>query len=154
MPSGPKPLPTAVLKARGSRRAKDRGNEPKPPPGVPSCPLWLDPEAKVVWAELSPKLAELGILSLFDTGAFASYCQAWAEFEIATRQLQAEGRTLKTDSGYMQPHPAVAMQRSAWAAIKAFSALFGLNASDRSRLRMEKKEPSKDGKAKYFRTVG
>lgn len=100
----------------------------------PKCPAWLDKAAKSRWRALVPELERLGLLTIIDGDALAAYCQAWAEFEIATRTLQAEGRTFRTESGYLAPHPAVAQQRSAWNAVKTFAALFGLDPADRSQL--------------------
>jgi P27 family predicted phage terminase small subunit len=131
---GPAPTPTERLKLAGSWRANHRTGEPKPTVGRPRCPAWLDKAAKAKWRALVPELERLGLLTVIDGDALAAYCQAWAELEIATRTLQAEGRTFGTESGYLAPHPAVAQQRSAWNAVKSFAALFGLDPSSRSRI--------------------
>lgn len=152
---GPMPTPTAILEARGSGLVSKRKGEPKPPVGVPKCPACLSRQAKKAWREMSKSLESQGLITVVDWMSFACLCQAWAEFEIATRMLDEEGRTIKTTSGYMQPHPAVSMQRSAWASVKAYSALFGLDPADRARMNIAPpKEEKKDGKSKYFRTVG
>jgi P27 family predicted phage terminase small subunit len=96
----------------------------------------LDAEAKRKWTELVPELLRLRLLTIVDGDTLAAYCQAWAEFRLATVTLTKQGRTFKTSTGYLTPHPAVAQQRSAWAAIRAFASLFGLDPSSRSRLRV------------------
>jgi len=83
---------------------------------------------------LVPELERIGLLTVIDGDALAAYCQAWCEFMIATETLAKEGRHFTTESGYLAPHPAVAQQRSAWQAIKAFAALFGLDPASRARL--------------------
>jgi P27 family predicted phage terminase small subunit len=132
---GPRPTPTKILQVRGSWRANGRASEPRPRIGKPKCPAWLDAAAKAKWRTLARELSAIGLLTVIDGDALAVYCQAWAEFQLATETLQREGRTIKAgDAGYRAPHPAVAQQRSAWKAIKEFAALFGLDPADRGRL--------------------
>lgn len=156
---GPKPTPTATLEARGSWRANTRTGEPKPQRGAPKCPTWLDTEAKKKWRELVPELERLGLVTIVDGDALSAYCQAWAEFMIATKTIKKDGRYLRMGkSGYLAPHPAVAQQRSAWQAIKMFAALFGLDPADRARMTADpegdESDPKEKSKERFFRTVG
>lgn len=140
---GPAPTPTAILNLRGSWRAKRNQHEPRPRAKRPKCPPWLDSEAKREWRRLAPELFRLGLLTCVDGDSFACYCQAWAEFKWATETLTREGRILTAEkTGYQQPHPAVAMQRSAGKALQAFGALFGLSPSARARLQVEPPAPA------------
>ncbi len=139
---GPKPIPTRLKIARGNPgKRRLNTDEPQPRSGPLVCPDWLDDEAKAKWASLVPELERLGLLTVVDGDALAGHCQAWAEFKLATEVLQAEGRIFRTGTGYLAPHPAVAMQRSAWAAVRAFAALFGLDPASRSKI---KAPPPKD----------
>lgn len=134
---GPRPTPTKILQLRGSRRVNGRAGEPQPRMVEPPCPDWLDDAAKAKWRALVPELSAIGLLTAIDGDCLAVYCQAWAEFQLATETLQREGRTIKAgEGGYKSPHPAVAQQRSAWKAIREFAALFGLDPADRGRLTM------------------
>lgn len=145
-----KPTPLKILTGNPGKRPLNNA-EPKPSATAPKCPTWLDPEAKRLWKELAPELERLGLLTCVDGGSLAAYCQAWAEFRLATETLRREGRCVQTGGqphedqdgkpigrgwigGQMQPHPAVAQQRSAWSAIKSFAGLFGLDPSSRSKL--------------------
>jgi P27 family predicted phage terminase small subunit len=131
---GPKPQPTTLKLLRGNPGKRPlKGAEPRPG-GIPRCPQWLDDRAKAEWKRLGPQLIRLGLLTLVDRAAFSAYCQAWAEFDHATRTLKREGQQITTDGGYHAPHPAVAQQRSAWQAIKAFAAEFGLSPASRAGL--------------------
>jgi P27 family predicted phage terminase small subunit len=121
---------------RGSWRANGRGSQPRPRLAKPKCPTWLDAEAKSKWRQLVRDLSELGLLTAVDGDTLAAYCTAWSELRTATETLQREGRTFVTENGYKVPHPAVAQQRSAWQAVRAFAALFGLDPADRSRLQV------------------
>lgn len=149
MPRGRPPKPTRLKILTGNPGKRPLNNaEPQPSAQTPRCPSWLDNEAKKKWKEIAPELARLGLLTMADGDALAAYCQAWAEFRQATEALKKEGRIIRVGGllvegsdgqeawvGYqLQPHPAVAQQRSAWQALKAFAALFGLDPSSRSKL--------------------
>jgi P27 family predicted phage terminase small subunit len=124
--------------------------EPQPDPTPPACPEWLDDIAKERWHDLAPELTRLGLLTSVDGDALAAYCQAYAELKIATETLRTEDRFFTTDKGYMVPHPAVAMQRTALEAVKKFSALFGLDPSSRSRLATPGEKPAADPFDKFL----
>ncbi len=159
MPRGRPRTPTAVLKLRNSKHAKGRGNEPQPKAAGPELPAdlgWLDDEGKAEWNRLAPRLAELGLLTVLDVSSLAAFCQMWAEFVIATRMLNAEGRVLRVpvmgtvrrrnaETGKTErvteqtgtelvAHPAVKLQRSALAALRSMLGDFGLSPSTRARL--------------------
>ncbi len=113
-------------------------------------PGWLHPYAAVEWRRLVKILGPLGYLTAADQQTLAALCQAVAEQQIATETLAAEGRVVRTggarvaeaegdeperwEGGQLQPHPAIAQQRSAWQALRAFSALFGLDPASRGKL--------------------
>jgi len=147
---GPAPTPTEILKMRGSRRANGRGQELRPAAGKPKCPAWLDEEAKRKWRALARELSAVGLLTVVDGDALAAYCVSWSELRTATETLQREGHTFNTDSGYLAPHPAVAQQRSAWQAVRAFAALFGLDPSSRSQLTVPAPAQPANPKSRFF----
>lgn len=147
----PKPTHLKILEGNpGKRPLPDPREEPHPQATIPECPTWLDPAAQAHWAALAPELARLGLLTIVDGQVLAVYCQAWAEFELATRTLQTEGRVVHT-GGQLQPHPAVAQQRSAWKAVKDFAALFGLDPSSRGRLQVAPPEEAAGGLKAFAR---
>jgi len=140
---GPAPTPTSILNARGSWRAKGRANEPRPAAGAPPMPRWLSKEAKAEWKRIVPDLLALGVLTRVDRTALAAYCQAHAELVEATRLLEAEGRILGVpvfnkagdQTGTVKKaHPAVRLQRDAFARVKVFLGEFGLTPATRAKL--------------------
>ncbi len=134
MPRGRPPKPTKLKELAGNPGKRPlNADEPQPVPGAPECPEWLDEYTREEWGRVVATLPP-GLLTQADRGVLTGYCQAWAELRYASDLLAAEGRVFSTDKGYLCPHPAVAMQRSAWAAIKTFSGLLGLDPSSRSRL--------------------
>ena len=142
---GRKPHPTRLKVLRGNPGKRPlNANEPLPKRGRPRCPSWLDDVAKAKWKALVPELDRLGLLTIIDGDVLAAYCQAWAEFEAATKLLREEGRTCHGGSGGLKAHPAIAMQRTAWRAIRDFAALFGLDPSSRTRLSVPPAESEAD----------
>ena len=89
---GRPPTPTAILKARGSWRAKIRRCEPQPPGDPVDCPVWLEGTARETWRELAPILRSMGVLTIADRNAFVRYCVLWANWREA---LSGGGRKAK-----------------------------------------------------------
>src|SRR5262245_60724919 len=109
---GPAPESPEVLRMKGSWRAKTRQGAPQPKRGRPKCPSFLSPAAKTKWRQIVPVLDQMGVLTTADGDVLSAYCQAWAEFQIATETLDREGRTVTLPSGAAAAHPCVQQQRS------------------------------------------
>ena len=126
---------------QGTFRADRQGlrAEVKPASGADlKCPRWLHKYGKEKWRELAPKLLSLGLLTDLDGESLALACQAWADWRLATETLNAEGQTVETTSrgdSRMKPHPAIGLAKDAWERWRKISALFGLNPSDRARVK-------------------
>jgi P27 family predicted phage terminase small subunit len=140
---GPKPVPTQILKLRGSTKRRADPNEPKPDPGRPVCPAFLSAEAKREWRRVVPLLVKLRLLSVQDRSALAAYCQAWAQFVESTQTLQREGSIVtfctynnqgQVTTSTKRRHPALEWQRDAMRQVRDLGGLFGLSPSGRSRL--------------------
>ena len=136
---GPKPIPTAILKLRGTARADRTRNEPTPGPGVPRCPSWLDEQAKNAWRQLVPELVAMRVLAAVDRNALARYCTLWSRWKTAELFLQKHGSvyTLKDDQGAVrcvQQFPQVAIAHRLALALSRLEAEFGLTPSARARI--------------------
>lgn len=142
MTPGPKPLPNAIKKLRGSRRVND--NEPKPTIPINSSkpPAYLDDLAKQKWRALAEELEAQGLLTNWDHDTLAAYCEAFSTWRKAIEYLAED------DANYLAKN----QQISAWYTIANQSrkemlrigGLFGLNPSDRGRLNVNL--VSKDGR--------
>jgi P27 family predicted phage terminase small subunit len=117
-------------------------NEPQPDPAIPTRPGWLLPEAKREWNRIVPQLSALGLLTALDRGAIAGGCQWWGMFVDAVKDIEKNGTTFETDTGYQGPRPSVALAIKSWQQYLAFAARFGLTPSDRSRLSIPEKAPA------------
>ena len=132
---GRKPKPTALKTLEGNPGKRQLNvNEPKPLAKAPSCPKWLDPEAKKEWKRLSKKMEQIGILTEIDMAAFAGYCQAYARWKAAEEFISKHGSIVKTPSGYWQQVPQVSIAQQYMKAMQKFAEQFGLTPASRSRI--------------------
>ena len=133
---GRKPKPTAVKVLEGNPgKRKLNMNEPVPRAcSLPKCPDWLEDEAKAEWDRIAKNLHELGLLTDLDVQAFASYCQAYARWKENEEFITQHGSIVKTNSGYWQQVPQVAMAHQNQKIMMQAAAEFGLTPSARSRI--------------------
>lgn len=148
---GPPPKPTRLKEIAGNPGKRPlNSREPKPEAGAPGMPSWLSTEAKAEWRRIVPALEQLGLVTKVDRTALAAYCQAHAELADATKLLDKEGRvveepivqrcremgeTVESVIGFKKKlHPAVRLQRDAFARVKAFLGEFGLTPASRTRV--------------------
>ena len=132
---GRKPTPTAIKELEGNpgkRKLNDR--EPKPEKKAPSCPKWLEPEAKKEWRRLARQMEQIGILTEVDMAAFAGYCQAYARWKEAEEFISQHGTIVRTPSGYWQQVPQVSIAQTYLKIMQKLAEQFGLTPSARSRI--------------------
>lgn len=130
--------PTAQKKIEGTHRP-DRAprNEPKPEVKAPSCPTWLDVEAKREWRRVVPYLVRLGLVSIVDRAALAAYCQNFARWYRAEKLIKELGLTMSTDKGYVMQRPEVGIANSAMKQMLKFMTEFGMTPSARSSIEID-----------------
>lgn len=139
---GRKPKPTKIHELNGNpsrlnleaRKAKEIAT----PSIAPSCPSWLDAEAKREWKRIVPELTKLGIISQIDRVALTGYCAVYSRWRKAEEEI-SKGFTyqyedFKTFAMKRALKPEVRIAKDALAQIKAFCAEFGLTPSSRSRM--------------------
>lgn len=132
---GRKPTPTAIKELEGNPGKRPlNAKEPKPVKKAPSCPKWLEPEAKKEWRRLSKLLEQLGVLTELDMASFAAYCQAYARYKEAEEFITQHGSIVKTPSGYWQQVPQVAQAQTYSKIMLRLAEQFGLTPSARSRI--------------------
>lgn len=129
----PKPTALKLLEGNPGRRPLNTA-EPKPRPMVPTCPQWLDLEAKREWKRISRELDRVGLLTLVDRAALAGYCQAWSRWREAEQVLSSHGLTFETPNGYIQQRPEVSIAQKSLQLVAKFCTEFGLTPSARTRL--------------------
>lgn len=111
-------------------------SEPKPT-GIPTCPRHLSKDAKSEWKRISQELLAVGLLTKVDRAALAAYCQAWARWCEAERNVQKYGHVVKSPSGYPIQNPYVGIANTALDQMRKFLIEFGMTPASRSRLSVE-----------------
>jgi P27 family predicted phage terminase small subunit len=138
-----------LLRLRGSRAANKRKREPVLPEGVPTCPSWLDGEAKAEWKRIVPSLESAGVLARVDRGILAGYCQGWSDYHRAAKAVQREGEIFTTPKGYVAKNPWVTIKNEAWTRCFKAAAVLGLSPSARASLHAEPRK-AVSGKDRFF----
>ena len=115
-------------------RLAQRGRKPKPKAKAPSCPKWLEDDAKKEWRRLAKQMEQLGILTEVDMAAFAAYCQSYARLKEAQEHIDSEGSSFETDKGYQQQTPWVGIANTNQKLMLQAASEFGLTPSSRSRI--------------------
>lgn len=141
---GPKPTPTAILKARGSWLADTRTDEPEPRKGMPTKPAFLRGEASEEWDRQAELLYEEGRLALMDRAHLAMYCAAWGEFVEAAIAVDEQGNTIGTDKGNVIQNPMVGIRNKSREAAVRIGSAFGFNPSARVGLKQPEKKAGDD----------
>lgn len=136
---GRKPTPTAVLKARGSWRAKLNPHEPVAAVEAPDCPGWLSDEARLVWYAIVPMLLSLKVLYRADGNALARYCDAFVKWRRAATELDKVGMVyaIKDATGRIigaAPSPHHGIYDRYARILDRLEASFGLTPSARTRI--------------------
>jgi P27 family predicted phage terminase small subunit len=156
---GPKPLPANVHMLRGNPSKLPTAqlmDSLQPEIEIPGCPPHLLPEAKKEWKRITPELERYGLISKIDRAALALYCQAWARWVWAERELQrahqlaeqkrekaeadgqawvgGDGYTYPTKNGHLAYSPHWVIANKAMDQVNRFLADFGMSPSARGRV--------------------
>jgi P27 family predicted phage terminase small subunit len=147
-----KPLAISLLHGNPGKRPLNR-NEPSFK-GHPKCPTWLHSLAKAEWKRITSEVAHLDLLKGSDQASLAAYCQSYARWVQAEKQVTAEGQLVRepvvtrsgTVTGYRwKKHPAVAIAKDERAAMIASGRLFGLSPSSRAAIHAPVSDPLASG---------
>ena len=135
---GVPPVPTAILRARGSWRAKINRKEPTGH-GTPRCPAWLDSDAKAAWKALIPMLKRLGVLATADAFAIARYCDMLVEYKRLAVHVAECGSVSADRISAEAKHKGELADK-----LLRLEQNFGLTPSARSRIQVSKKDSPKE----------
>lgn len=132
---GPKKTPTAILKIRDSRRARERpdrhvqAEQPEPP-------AWLAGPALDMWNELAPLLYRAGVLTRRDRHALARLCKMREQYRSYVEFTDKYGLTYPTKDAngntVFRKHAQALEARALATIIARLEAAFGLEPSARA----------------------
>ena len=155
----PKPTRMKVLNGNPGRRPLPK-DEPRPAPGAPPPPDWLDPLARQEWDRVVPRLEAIGLLTQVDGFVLEAYCTCyahWVELEQAIAKIGPVYQpSNKKGSKYLQQVPHVSIAQKYLDEARAFAAELGLSPSSRARLGCPRTESSEanDRLEDWFRRNG
>jgi len=157
MPRGPKPKPTKLLELRGSWRAKNRKNEPKPKNEKPVCPHWISSGARKVWKDLIPQLTAMGVCHRIESNILVRYCEHFTEWRRCREYLNEHGSRypVRDKDGNVvdiRVFPEALMERQYSKLLLETEREFGMTPSSRARLGMVNDRKKPTGDDAYFRT--
>lgn len=104
----------------------------------PSKPEWLTPDASAEWDRVVSELSKNYLVTPLDAMTLAAYCQAYAMWRAADRQVREEGLTFVGDNGTIRAHPAAKLCLSLFAELRRMAAEFGFSPAARSRIDVDK----------------
>lgn len=159
--AGRKPIPTQLKLVKGTAR-KDRTNtkEPKLPPGIPECPVWLDDVGRAEFKRTAELLHSAGVLTLGDRDTLANYCHITSQIQKLATEIREQDYVVyseKIDSRgneYMdaKANPRAMRLEKMLSEHRQYSSLLGLNPATRSKIVAEGNDDEKPDKAaKHFR---
>ena len=153
--SGPPPTPSylKLLKGNPGRRPIKANPEPAVSPEIPSPPEFLSPIAKDEWWRIAGELHRLRLLTPLDVGVFSVYCQSYADWIEAERQLavagaadpETHGLLIKGSHKQLMPNPLLRVAAAAADRMMNVATQLGLTPLARSRISMAH-PPSGSGK--------
>lgn len=135
----PAQQPAKLLLLNGRGEGQDSAGRPVAPAPAfkrlaPNPPTWLSREAKAEWKRVAPGLVRLDLIKPEDRATLAAYCETWARFVEATKDVTKNGITVRnestrkdgTSSVWWTKNPAVAVAEQASARLLQFANHFGL----------------------------
>ena len=141
---GRKPLPTHLKVLKGTDQpCRINPEEPKPAADKVEKPGGMTPEAAAHWDDMAPLMQEAGLLTNVDVPAFATYCEAWAEWRRATNDLNRVGALVRTPNGYPILNPLHSVVKNAFERQHKLLAEFGMTPSSRTRVKGQPKDGGK-----------
>lgn len=140
---GPPKKPTALrlLNNNASHRPINK-NEPVPPAGFPDMPKGMSADAKKEWKRIAPVLYDMGVLSTIDTAALEAYCECYARWRKAEREL-AKSSMVYMAKGYPILNPYLSIANKAMVEMRRFMQEFGITPASRSRISTSGAQPAK-----------
>ena len=138
----------AALKLIGGRsEGRDSGGRPVAPPPAfkripPRPPTWLSREAGAEWRRVVPGLSRLDLLKEEDRATLSAYCETWATYVEAIRDVRKTGLTVEnvtvykdgTEARRVAKNPSVTIAETSAALLRGYAQEFGLTPSAESKL--------------------
>lgn len=141
---GRKPLPTSIKRKKGTAqntRILEDEYTPDLLEKLPPPPDHLNEYAIIEYQKVGKQLLDDGLIVNIDMASFIAYCVEMGNYIEAQKVLNNDGRVIKNEkSGYMQPHPMVAISNTSLKNAMSIGVQFGITPSARTKVAGPKKE--------------
>ena len=135
---GPKPKPDALRALEGNRGKRGKSEQAAPVPAGSLTnlkpPTFLPALAKKEWRRVVMELARLDLISDLDVMALAAYCNSYATWLDAIKQIKETGMLVRSPNGYPMPSPYVKIERDSQEQMMKWLREFGMTPSARTRV--------------------
>lgn len=149
---GPKPTPTAILKARGSWLAETRPGEPQVPLTEAAPPDWVDRAVRPHWSRIVKMLHGCGIMSDVHAPALSLLINSLGHYIASEKDVAKHGRWCKNNKGNPIVHPAWRARCGAWEQVLKALREFGMTPSALSAVQAQPdKGKDASGIQRYFK---
>ena len=147
---GRQPQPTALKLARGNPGKRPVNlDEPVLEPASEEAPPDLTGRALEEWRDQAPRLIAVGVLTVGDRSAFATYCRLVAQEADLQELIEKTGMRYSMDLGFFRLLHQTRDQKLRYAQH------FGLTPSSRSGIKAKKPvDPADQRRRKFFGIVG
>ena len=102
-----------------------------------ASPPWLSVEGRKIWNAIAPNLVQLNIMQKIDGHTFGRYCENFALWLEAKREIRTAGAWYSSSSphgDYRRVHPAFMIADRLDRSLRQEEANFGINPADRQKL--------------------
>lgn len=151
MKRGVKPKPLAIKKLEGVGKHRINENQPKPKSAKPSCPAFLDTEARKEWRRITRELDMVGVISKLERGVLAGYCILWSDLKRYSKARDGTSPILKTSFGNIVQNPLENLVHKTAERLLRYEVELGLTPSSRNRIDV-KQTDSEDPLDKFLNT--
>lgn len=135
-----KPAHLKALEGNAGRRQPK--NTPKPKPAIPPLPRGFHKEARKIYNELVPVLAEAGLVTEADAIALQDMCLAIARLREAEAAIDTHGMLVPDGKGGLKRNPASVTAKEYRSALLQWARRFGLDPYSRDGLDVQPTGPA------------
>jgi P27 family predicted phage terminase small subunit len=126
--------PAGLKKIASSQHTLPPETKQTKPVRMLECPPELGPMARQEWDRIVSELTSKGVLSSFDRGPLAVYCNAYAQYFEAMEEVQKYGAMIKSPNGYPVQSPYLAVANRHADTMIRIASEFGFTPASRSRI--------------------
>lgn len=143
---GRKAIPTALKLVKGTQRSdRQVENEPTPQKGNTRPPTYLSTEAKKVWRKAVKVLEANNVFTEMDEHALSLFCEAFARWLKAQKELRDNGEVIKAPSGYPVTSPWLSVSNKAFEQMTKIMTEFGMTPASRTKVNVTPPAPGSGG---------